>query len=82
MSQGFRRRVLLRSKISHVQPPAFESLGPSRGTPCSCETKSIDSFYDIEFTREIPRGRPRAKENQVPVERVDQNRLDMERIPP
>jgi hypothetical protein len=28
--------------ISHIQPPAFESLGPSRGTPCSCDTKSID----------------------------------------
>jgi hypothetical protein len=39
-------------------------------------------FYDIEFTREIPRGRPRVEENQVQVEQVDQNRLDMERIPP
>jgi hypothetical protein len=42
-TRDFRCRVLLRSKISHVQPPAFESLGPSRGTPCSCDTKSIDT---------------------------------------
>jgi hypothetical protein len=41
-SRGFRRHILLRSKISHVQPPAFESLGPSCGTPCSCDTKFID----------------------------------------
>jgi hypothetical protein len=42
MTRGFRHRVSLRSKISHVQSPAFESLGPSRGTPCSCDMKSID----------------------------------------
>jgi hypothetical protein len=41
-TRGFRHPILLRSKISHIQPPAFESLGPSRGTPCSCDTKSID----------------------------------------
>jgi hypothetical protein len=44
-TQGFRHHVLLRSKISHVQPPAFESLGPSCGTPCSCDTKSIDIWH-------------------------------------
>jgi hypothetical protein len=44
-NRGFRHRVSLRSKISHVQPPAFESLGPSHGTLCSCDTKSIDNRY-------------------------------------
>jgi hypothetical protein len=44
-TRGFHHRVSLRSKISHVQPPAFESLGPSRGTPCSCDTKSIDMVH-------------------------------------
>jgi hypothetical protein len=24
------------------KPPAFESLGPSCGIPCSCDTKSIN----------------------------------------
>jgi hypothetical protein len=42
MTRGFRHRDSLQSKISHIQPPAFESMGPSRGTPCSCNTKSID----------------------------------------
>jgi hypothetical protein len=44
-TQGFRHRVSLRSKISHIQPPAFESLGLSRGTLCSCDTKSIDIWH-------------------------------------
>jgi hypothetical protein len=32
------------------------------------------SFFDLEFTREIPRGRPQTEPNQVLVEQSDQNR--------
>jgi hypothetical protein len=45
LSALFGCRVSLRSKISHVQPPTFESLGPSRGTPCPCNTKSSDIWH-------------------------------------
>jgi hypothetical protein len=40
--------------ISRVQPPAFESLGPSCGTPCSCDTKSPDNLN--QFKKGWPRG--------------------------
>jgi hypothetical protein len=37
------------------------------------------SFFDLEFTREIPRGRPQAEPTQVLVEQSDQNRPDVPR---
>jgi hypothetical protein len=39
------------------------------------------SFYDLEFTREIPRGRPQVESIPVPVEQTDQNRPDAARLP-
>jgi hypothetical protein len=37
------------------------------------------SFFDLEITREIPRGRPQAEPTQVLVEQSDQNRPDVPR---
>jgi hypothetical protein len=39
------------------------------------------SFYDLEFTREIPRGRPQAENAPVLVEQSDQNRPAPDRAP-
>jgi hypothetical protein len=39
------------------------------------------SFYDLEFTREIPRGRPQAEAIPAPVEHTDQSRPDTDRPP-
>jgi hypothetical protein len=39
------------------------------------------SFYDLEFTREIPRGRPQVEAAPVLVEQSDQNRPAPDRAP-
>jgi hypothetical protein len=39
------------------------------------------SFYDLEFTREIPRGRPQAEAIPAPIEHTDQNRPAPDRVP-
>jgi hypothetical protein len=38
------------------------------------------SFYDLEFTREIPRGRAQAEEHQVSVEHTGQNMPTSKRV--